>query len=243
MVALKDRRLPEQSRILDFLANCRRELPPILAAEPHEGQIRLKVGKGAATISLEPAPIAPAQVEAACQRAWHWPEAPEALRGHVAHAAVVLLTEDEDLVNATLGLSGLVAAVAACAEAVGVYWAASGLVHPPDAFIAFTQDANEEYLPLNLWVDFQIMENEDGSRSLSTTGMGQFRHAEIEVHRSRQEPELLMERAFKMAHYLLENGPILEDEETVELSEQESTPVRYGPSMWDASLRVLRLEI
>jgi hypothetical protein len=50
-----------------------------------------------------------------------------------------------------------------------------------------------------------------------------------------------MEQAFKIAHYLLENGPILEDGETVDLFDDEQVLVRFGPSTWDKSATVIRL--
>jgi hypothetical protein len=203
----------------------------------------LDLGEIRATLSLEPGPIDAEELSAACDTAWYWPEAAEQFRGHAAHVAVMLLAEEEDRINAALLLTDLVAAVAASSNAVGVYWTAGGVVQPPEAFISYAQETTEEYLPLNLWIDFRPIPGDDGVCSLATTGLEDFGHQEIEVHQTRQDPELVLERAFKMAHYVLENGSILEDGETVELSEEEKTVVRFGPSMWDAEYEVLLLEM
>ncbi len=243
MVALRDKVLPPASRILQWLGDSKREIPPLHVVESGADRMTLNLGGATATLSLEPMPIAEAELDAACRTAWYWPEAADRFRGHSAHVPAVLLVEDEDRINAALLLTGLVAAVAACSSAVGVYWAASGLVQPPEAFVSYCQEGDEEFLPLNLWIDFRLLEGDDGDCALATTGLEDFGHAEIEVQSSRQPPEVVWERAFKMAHYLLENGPILEDGETVDLSDDERMVVHYGPSMWDPSLLVLRLEI
>lgn len=243
MVALRDKVLPPASRILDLLQDSIREIPPVSVTDDAGDRMTLTIGDATATLSLEPAPIEAAELDAACRAAWYWPEAAERFRGHAAHVPVVLLAEDEDRVNAALLLTSLVAAVAASSDAVGVYWAASGLVQPPEAFVSYCQEGDEELLPLNLWIDFRLLEGDDGAYSLATTGLEDFGLSEIEVPPSRHTPELVLERAFKMAHYLLENGPILEDGETVELSDDEKLVVHFGPSMWDPSLSVLRLEI
>lgn len=243
MVALRDKVLPPASRIVELLGESKRELPPSAVAETGEDRMTLTLGNASATLSLEPVPLEAAELEAACRAAWYWPEAAEQLRGHLAHVPVVLLAEDEDRINAALLLSSLVAAVAACSSAVGVYWAASGVVQPPEAFVSFCREGEEEFLPLNLWIDFRLVEGDDGACALATTGLEDFGLTEIEVQSSRQTPEVVWEKAFKMAHYLLENGPILEDGETVELSDDERIAVHHGPSLWDPSLSVLQLDI
>jgi len=242
MVALRDRGLPPESRVLEFLRASKREIPPVAIVDRRADRFTLAVGADTATISLEPAPIPWAELEGPCKSAWYWPEAAGSLRDHAAHVAVVLLPQGEDRITAALVLTNLVAAVAASANAAGVFWASGGLVHAPEAFISYCQEPGGEYLPLNLWIDFSLMRNDDGTCSLFTTGMEEFDLMEIEVHNSREEPELLLEGAFKMAHYLLENGPIVEDGETVELSDEEKCLVRFGPSMWDEHVQVIRLE-
>lgn len=243
MVALRDKVLPPAPRILELLHDSIRELPPFRVAEETGDRVALTIGDATATLSLEPVPLEAAELDAACRTAWYWPEAAQRFRGHAAHVAIVLLATDEDRISAALVLTSLVAAVAAASNAVGVYWAASGLVQPPEAFVSYCQDGDEELLPLNLWIDFRLVEADDGACSLGTTGLDDFGLAEIEVPPSRHPPELVLEKAFKMAHYLLENGPILEDGETVELSDEEKLVVHFAPSMWDSSFSVLQLDI
>lgn len=242
MVLLKDKTLPPEARLLEFLRASERETPPVTLVERRPDRFALTIGDDTATISLEPSAIPWADLEGPCRSAWYWPEAAAALRDHAAHVAIVLLPQGQDRISAALALTSLVAAVAASANAAGVFWTSGGLVHAPEAFISYCREPGGEYLPLNLWIDFSLMRNDDGTCSLFTTGMEEFDLMEIEVHGSREDPELLLERAFKMAHYLLENGPIVEDGETVELSDEERCLVRFGPSMWDNSVQVLRLE-
>ena len=68
-------------------------------------------------------------------------------------------------------LTHLLAAVAAHVDAAGIYWGGGGLVHDPLVFLDEARSASPQKLPLHLWIDFRIEQNDDGTLRLFTTGM------------------------------------------------------------------------
>lgn len=240
LVALAEEAMPSASAIVEFLRGCARGVPAAQIEEASAGWVVLRHGDMRATLSLEPTPLARELVEAAGPRAWYWTEAIEALAGHTAHLALAVATEEEDRVTGAWVLTALVAAVAADGKATAVYWADSGLFHPPEAFLDACHD-EEEGLPLSLWLDLELFDHEDGSHSLATAGLEPFSLPEVEIHHSGLEPSHLAELSLAMAHYLLENGPILEDNETFELSDEQRVQVRFHPSLCDPDRPALLL--
>ena len=241
LVALRDADFPPASAVFERLRRDRPDLPPIGQVERQPDVCSFVIGRDTAAISLMDAPIPWSDLERPCATAWYWPEATASLRDHQAHILVVVLSESEDRVATALLLTSLVAAVASSSDAVGVCWVPATLVHSPEAFLSASQEMSKEYLPLYLWVDFAIQQQHDGSYSLFTTGLREFGLMEIEVRGSYKDPEFLMDRVFNIAHYLLDNGPVLEDGETIGLSDDEEIPVSHGPSMWDERTTVIQL--
>ncbi|NUQ63316.1 MAG: DUF4261 domain-containing protein [Pirellulales bacterium] len=241
LVALREAKFPPQSEVFARLRQDRPDLPPVGQADRQEGVCSFMIGRDTAAISLMDAPIPWADLEGPCASAWYWPEAAASLREHRAHVLVVVLSDSEDRVATALLLTSLVAAVASCSDAAGVCWVPAALVHSPEAFIASSQEMSKEYLPLYLWVNFAIQQHHDGSYCMSTAGLVEFGLMEIEVRSSYRDPEFLLDRVFNITHYLLDNGPVLEDGETIGLSDDEEIPVTHGPSMWDDRTTVIQL--
>jgi len=196
-----------------------------------------------AAMSLLPQPIDWSKVAVACVRAWYWPEAVEALRNHVAYVLVAIQPEGADRLQAALALTALTAAVACTTPAAGVYWSASGLVHAPDAFLAYTKQMTPSALPLLLWVSLQLSQEGDGSLSVYTTGLRSFHQREIEAHGAHRDRQFLLDRVFDVVHYLLEKNPVLRHGETIGTTDEEKLPITIGPSKRDPNLEVVHLEL
>ncbi len=241
LVALREAVFPSEADMFRRLQADRPDLPSIGDVERHEDVCTFAIGSDTAAVSLMDMPIPWEDLEPACAHAWYWPEAAQSMRNHGAHILVVVLSDSEDRVGVAMLLTNLVAAVAACTQTAGVCWVPAALVHPADAFVAASRERDREYLPLYLWVDFAIQQEPDGSHSLFTRGLQEFDVMEIEVRGSRKDPDLLLDRVFNVAHYLLENGPVLEDGETIGLTDEEEIPIVHGPSMWDAGTTVIQL--
>ena len=101
----------------------------------------------------------------------------------------------------------------------------------------------EDQLPLRLWINARQVEEEDGSRSLSTTGLEDFGHREIEIWGWCSAKDVLDRWAFNVAHFLLEKNPTIQDGETVAISQNEWIHVFLQPSMFDPEREVYCLKL
>jgi hypothetical protein len=233
--------------LAEALQTLRRQWPDAkVTADNESGRdvVTLAVDGHAAAVYSVDEPLPWDAVErAVAAAAWYWPQAAAALREHTAKLVAAVLPQSGDQVGAARALTGLTAELAGLDAAAGVFWVAAGLVHEPAAFRQYSREMDEEYLPLYLWIDFAVMPTPDGQCSLWTTGLEALGHLEIEVQRSHRRPEELIERAFNVAHYLLDKGPVLKPGQTVGLSQEEQIQVLHSPSMRDESRTVIQLEL
>lgn len=258
---------PQRELALAMIALSRPELPPPAAVEaclrdswpalgitaesvaPERGEAGLQLRRpdGASVlVGLVAAPIPAGDLASPIEAAgWYWPAAAAALGAHQAHAVVAAQRPGGlDAIELDLFLTQATAAVAAASGegAVGVYWGAGGVVHAPETFVWWAQQASREQLPLYLWLAFLARRWGDGGDVIATRGLAAYGLMEVEVvARPGADPEMLMERAFTAAHYLLEHGPVLRDGDTFGLSAAERIRVRHVPSVDDATRTVYRL--
>jgi hypothetical protein len=206
------------------------------------GSMAFPLERNAAGVGLMPKPIPWKDLEGPCATAWWWPEATEAMKTHSGHVLVFLAGESGGTIQRHLALTQLAAAVAAHTDAAGVYWGSGALVHEPQAFIEEARKASRENLPLPLWIDFRVEENDNGSHRMFTTGLQAFGKYEIEIPQSEKGPAEIIDFACSIAHYLLASDKIIEEGHTVGRSAREKIVVHHGPSMWNERLTVLRLD-
>jgi hypothetical protein len=242
MVALSQRTLPDLNKLQSFFEEHWNEKVNITNLRHDSESCSCVLADATIAISLMPMPIPWSQIEGPCATAWYWPEAAESLRNHQFHLIVAVTGSPHDKIDTALLLTKLVAFVAKGVQADGIYWGEGTLVHSVESFLNQALEMSREYLPLYLWIDFRVNSEENSSLTLFTTGMKYFGLMEIEILQSKNPPSMLMDRAFNIAHYLLDNGPILLDGHTIGISQEEKIQVRHLPSIWESSRKVYRLE-
>jgi hypothetical protein len=240
MVALNSPCLPELARILATLRERCPDYPPPSDPGQKDDSLVFHLGDSMA-VALMPAPIPWSDLEGPCATAWWWPEATERMQRHNSHIIVALLGGSGSPVERHLLLTHLVAAVAAHADAAGIYWGAGTVVHEPSAFQEQAADLSAGNLAPQLWVDMRLVQNEDGSLRYFTTGMQPFGCLEIEIDQSRRPPEEILDFCYGIVSYVLMRGATIGDGETVGRSAEEKIQVRHQPSMWDRGT-VMKLE-
>lgn len=241
MVALNGASLPPEQEIFEYLEQTWPSSPTITDVTRKDDAVTFSVSDGVGFFALVSAPIPWDDLEGPCATAWYWPDACEKLKGHKAHAVVSLSSTSLEPVEQALLLTKLLASVAATTDSAGIYWGAGTVVHSPEMFLDQSSGIALEYLPLMLWIDFRLQEEADGTFTMFTTGLEAFGLMEIEAVRVKGDSEGLYGLVYDVAHYLLENGPIVKDGDTIGGSEAEHIEVRYEPSMWDNSRKVYRL--
>jgi hypothetical protein len=204
--------------------------------------VTLTVGDFTAAATLVPRPIPPSQLEGPAATAWYWPEAAAALAKHQAHILVTLVDEGGPAVKKGEALTRLTAGIAATAPSIGVFWGPGRLVHPPQAFIDQAVQMHEGDWPLFLWIDFRIEQQDDGSLRLYTTGLEALGQNEIEVPRYDGPPQELLNFAYNIAHYMLDQRKLIRDGDTIGLTDKVQVTARRGTSMLGGELEVLQLE-
>jgi hypothetical protein len=142
-----------------------------------------------------------------------------------------------------LTLSRLAGCVLNTFNGIGVYWGAGQVANSRQTFLEILQDASPESLPLNLWVRFQPFENEDKSIGLYTCGLEQFDLMNIEVDQCRWQPMKLLEFIYDIAHYLVDNGPVIGDGDNVGEDGGQRILVKYHASMHNKKAKVYKLII
>ena len=245
MVALSEARLPDAREV----AKIHNEHWPdqgVLVpeeAEPSAGVITLRSPAAHFAVALMPLAIPWSELSGPAETAWHWPEAEARLKSHRAHLVVTASSAAVDVIELMLALTRVVAAAALSAPAVGIYWGAATQVHEVKAFVDEADTASREQLPLYLWLRFGLVGQDDGTTTLHTTGLAELGHMELEFPHSSFDPQTLVDRAFNIAHYLLDHGPVLAHGHTIGISAAERIAISHGPSMFDPARRVYSLTL
>lgn len=217
-------------------------LPPMTDVHETEENMLFNLGKSQAIVALMPAPIPWSDLEGPCATCTFWPEAAEVLSIHTHHLIVTVGSEDPPLERAKLLTQLVTALLAASESALGVYWGDATLVIPPEMFRDFATELLPDGLPLLLWVDFRVGRAEEGGSRGFTTGLAKLGHMEVEVLSSPEKPKQLWERLTGLVGYLLENGPVVKDGNTIGSDENEKIRVVYADSTFGHECQVMRLE-
>ncbi|HEY1173675.1 MAG TPA: DUF4261 domain-containing protein [Verrucomicrobiae bacterium] len=199
--------------------------------------------EGQIVCGLMPAPIPWEELEGPCETSPFWENATKEMRGHKAHLIVTANPRGENPVNASRLLTKAVAAILKTKCGIGVYWGAGTLVNSSETFLEHAAQMSAECLPLYLWVDFRVVPDEGDTLTLFTTGMEALGLMEIEMVQAQIEPEEAVDLVFNFAHYLLENGPVLKDGDSIGMSETQHIQIQHAPSLFDVRGNVYRLTL
>lgn len=218
------------------------ELPPCEDAEKKDGCISFEFGDALVVIGLIPAPIPWSSLEGPCATSILWPDAADILKPHREHAVVTVSAEVDEIELSKL-LTQVTAAVAAASlQALGVYWGNGALVISKDLFVETAKELLPDDLPLFIWVDVRAGRDGDRTSAGFTQGMAALGHMEFEAKNAPEPPGELRERLMTLASYVIENGPVISDGDTIGESEDERIRVAHADSSFGANAKVMRLE-
>lgn len=218
------------------------DLPTPESVKAEKNQMAFRIGHGDVIVALMPAPIPWSDLEGPCKTSWLWKDAESALRPHTGHLIVTVVSDEGPIERSTLLTQACASILATCPEAPGVYWGNATLVISSEVF----QDFATEILPmppLHIWVDIRVgPSGKRGRMSGFTTGMEALGHMEFETESSPEPPGELRERFFGLANYVLENGPVIRDGDTIGEDANERIRVVYSKSAFGHKGKVMRLE-
>ena len=187
----------------------------------------------------------PDDLEGPIASTWLWPREPpiENVKQHRSFLHITMMGSAEDPVRRRLTLTAVTALAAKQSGVMAVYWGDASLVIFPRLFIEMAEEINTpQSPPLYLWVDLRAFPNEDGTTGLFTIGLTKLGHMEIEIPRIQMEIGELREWLRDIICYLLENGPVLLDGQTIGMSAEQQIRIRHRPSIFGHPGQVIRLE-
>ncbi|SMC29126.1 protein of unknown function [Andreprevotia lacus DSM 23236] len=221
------------------------ELPALSEVSVKDGIISASWDEGInIAVSSTAAPWPWSDLEGPCASGALWPpeEAEGALRAHSSHLIVTVFGELEPLALCSL-LTQLTTAVLDEADgALGVFWANAALVAPKPLFIEFATEMMPEDLPLPIWVDFRVGWSGERISAGFTCGLAKLGHREFEAQEVPEKPSELRERLYDLAAYVLKQGPVLKDGDTLGRDEEERIRVAYTPSAFGLEGEVITLQ-
>lgn len=196
-------------------------------------------------LTVMPAPYPAADLEGPIATSRMWPpKSPiESIKKHRSHLLVTMIGGASDPVRRRLILTAVTALAAKQPGVMAVYWPESTLVIFPPLFVDMAAAMNTpEAPPLHLWVDVRLFRNEDGTTGAFTTGLSPLGHMEIEIPRTKMKSSELHDWLINIMLYLLENGPVLKDGETIGTTPEQKVRVHHSPSSFGHAGNVIRLE-
>lgn len=217
------------------------DLPSSTDADENENTFSFRVGASDVIVGKMPAPFPSSDLEGPCATSILWPNAAEQLQGHQTHAIVTVNGELDPIALSTLLTQATASLMATCPTALGVYWCNATLIVPKDMFIDFATDVLPHGPPLMVWVDFRVGMDNDQLSSGFTAGMAALGHMEFESRNAAEPPGELRERLLSLANYVVLNGPVIKDGDTIGEDAQERIRVIYSDSEFGHEGKVMRL--
>jgi hypothetical protein len=198
-------------------------------------------GTELAAVSQIDVPFPVSELEYPCATALSWPDACDELGKTKAHLIVTVFGKG-DALDDHLRASMLVQAAMSLTDAAGIYWSTADSVWSRDDFQTATETMSRDEFFLPLWVGLKSQNEADGTHSLFTRGMDAFGLMNIEVPHSIKDPADTLFRLGDIATYLIKNGPIIKDGDTLGQDSSERIRVTVGPSLQDETQNAYRLE-
>lgn len=208
----------------------------------------IRVNRGESMVGIlthMPAPVPGGEAEQSAHRNFLWPNGKEEA---AKHRSMVIITNigpgDLTPIQSAISLSRLALVALNLFDGIGVYWGDGQICNSRAVFEDFCRDMSEESLPLGLWIRFQPgrVSASDDAIALFTHGMQQFGLMEIETDRCQMNVKELLVVVSNQAHYLVQNGAVIEDGDTFGEDANQRILVRHLPSMVDPDRLVYKLQ-
>jgi len=205
-----------------------------------DNTLSFDVGRYSVIYGFMPAPIP--DLEPLCKNAPQWPEAAAEMQRHQQHVIVTVRGDGKPIEAMHVLTQATVALIDACDDAIGVFWFHSEMVTSAPQFCEIACEFVPKSPPLPLWVNVVVSKQSDGSLRGATKGLAALGLMEFESQNSPEPPEEFLGRLLGLSAYVIENGLIIKDGDTIGESERERIKVTYAPSAFGAEGNVMRLD-
>ncbi len=194
--------------------------------EEDENSLFIALDEGLIAVSLIDAPVPYGEVAASAERNFMWQDGVERVGKHKAHLLVTVMGADTDPRDAGEMMVKVVVSCLKLFGGIGVY--TGDVVLQRDYYLDFAEMMDDGQFPLHNLVWIGLYGNEKGMSGY-TGGMINLGYNEIEVLNSRVKPMELHEFIASVAMYVIMEGVVLGDGETIGYSETQKLPITVGP--------------
>lgn len=198
-------------------------------------------------IALMPIPVQIGDdIAQICAHSRLWPDATPAPVDYAAHTIVTVMrfgddAQETNLVAQAALLSRVLASAVAVTDSIeAVYFGSANHVVLPGLFRELTQATLPEPLPI-AWVAINVGQRPDGVMTGHTRGMDMLGLMDVEIPETGDTAEGVFGRLTGIVDYLIENGMVISNGDTLGATEEERIRVVYGPSALDPEREVMRL--
>ena len=226
----------------DFATRFADAEPLVVEPSTKEGFLSFQAGDQIAIVAPMGGPIPWGDLEGPCQSSILWPDAATVLRDHADHLIVTVMGPTAIIERCALLTRVIASVLATSPPALGVFWSPARLLIPAPVFGDFAVEVLPDGPPLDIWVDFRVGTTSPGKSSGFTTGLAALGLMEIEAEGASDTPTDLRARFISLANYLLENGPVVNNGDTIGEDAHERIQVIHAPSSFGHDGPVMRLD-
>jgi hypothetical protein len=243
MVIFQEEPQLSANELLEALSAHWPDLPAPTDVAERDNTLSLRLGTSDVVIGTMPAPIPWSDLEGPCATSILWRDAAAAIQGHKSHVIITVSGELSPIALSTLLTQVTAGVLASSSQSVGVFWTNAVMVVPKNLFFDFAVKILPLGPPLPIWVDCRVGWTDDSKNASAgfTTGLAALHLMELEAEHASEPPSELRKRFEAVARYLLENGPVIKDGDTLGESENEKIRVVYSSSAFGLKGSVMRL--
>ena len=180
-----------------------------------------------------------------------WPEARQSMSYQRAHFVVANMAGVDNYqlaIPTAVSISMITAAIVAIVPSIAVIWASGNNIIEANSFYNRALELAVPKLNFDDWVGLTFFDGprlDDGARTTAvvTTGLVPFVGYELEWLPSALPPITIVQRVLGITKYLITNGPVLNDNDTLGISELERIRVRFGQEGQRPGINVAQLTL
>ncbi len=163
------------------------------------------------------------------ETAWYWNSAEKDIETHTSHL-IVFASGEIDKKELSRKLTMLTSSLVELTDSLGVYWGSSSQVIQNELFVDYSRSLKDDNYPIPIWVKFTGYQNEDGTYYLYTIGLKEYGHREFEIEKYKSNMSEGVFFLMDFADYVLINGPIIKNGDTVGGTEEQKIKAVYKKS-------------
>jgi hypothetical protein len=176
-----------------------------------------------------------------------WPEVRDDFSHHRSHIALSMnkpINDFGDFLEAAFTITVLTGAICQISDAIGTYWDDAEWLTARDDTLAAAMEACQGEPPVNQWIRLSLRPGKDDTTGIFTRGLQPFVGREIEFPPTDlMDIEDMIDRVSGLSKYLILNGLVVKDNDTVGMSRNERLLVTYKDSNINPGTPVLSLQV